>query len=103
MSARAGWDDRSRAKKGPAADEEYIAGVHADVLLLRVLAAALRRHVTNRSLQNLEQRLLHAFSGNVARDGHVLRFARDLVNFVNIDDAPLPPLYVVFGILNHPH
>ena len=75
------------------------ARVHADVFLLRMLAPALRRDVADRAFENFQQRLLHAFAGHVARDGHVFRLARDLVNLVNINDAALRALHVVIGIL----
>jgi hypothetical protein len=47
-------------------------GVDLDVLLLGVLAAALRRDVGDRALEHLEQGLLHALAGDVAGDGDVL-------------------------------
>ena len=64
-----------------------------------MLASALRRHVADRAFENFQQRLLHAFAGNVARDGHVLRLARDLVDLVNVNDAALRAFHVVIGVL----
>ncbi len=54
-----------------------------------VLASALRRNVGDGALKNLEERLLYAFSGDIAGNGGVLVFASDFVNLVNIDDALL--------------
>ncbi len=56
-------------------------------------------HAANGAFQNLQQRLLHAFAGDVARDGDVLGLARDLVNLVNVNDAALGALHVVIGVL----
>ena len=63
------------------------AGIDADVFLLRMLAAALRRNVADGAFENLQQRLLHAFAGNIARDRNVLRLAGDLVDLVDVNDA----------------
>ena len=81
------WMIFSRPTNAPPQMNKMSARVHADVFLLRMLASALRRHIANRAFQNFQQRLLHAFAGNVARDGDVLRLARDLVDFVNVNDA----------------
>ena len=55
--------------------------------LVRMLASALRRNVGDRAFEDLQQRLLHAFAGDVARDRRVLVLAADLVDFVDVDDA----------------
>ena len=68
--------------------------------LLGVLAAALRRDVGDRALQNLQQRLLHALAGYVACDGGVFALAGNLVDLVDIDDAALGLLDIVVGGLN---
>ena len=65
-----------------------------------MLAAALRRDVGDRALQNLQQRLLHALAGYVARDRAVFAPAGNLVDLVDIDDAALGLLDVVVGGLN---
>src|SRR5258705_4942581 len=62
-----------------------------------MLAAALRRHTRHRALENLEQRLLHTFARDVARNAGVFRLARDLVDLVDIADAPLGLGYVEIG------
>ena len=64
-----------------------------------MLAATLRRHLCNRALNQLEQRLLHAFARHIAGDGRVFRLARDLVDFINVDDAALRLLNVVVAFL----
>jgi hypothetical protein len=64
-------------------------GVDLDVLLLGVLAPALRRHVGDGALEHLEQRLLDALARHVARDRDVHHLAADLVDLVDVDDAAL--------------
>ena len=64
-----------------------------------MLAAALRRHGGNGAFHDLQQCLLHALARHVAGDRRIVRLARDLVDFVDIDDAALRPLDIVVGRL----
>src|SRR5205823_5479706 len=75
--------------EGAAADEEDVRRVDLEEFLMRMLASALRRDVGDRALQDLQQRLLDAFTRHVARDRGVLVLAADLVDFVDIDDPLL--------------
>ena len=54
-----------------------------------MLAPALRRDACLRPLDDLEQGLLDALSGDVSRDGEVLRLTGNLVYLVYVDDADL--------------
>ena len=83
-----------------AADEEDVGRVDAHALLLRVLAAALRRDVGDGAFDDLEERLLHPLARDVARDGDVFALARDLVDLVDVDDAALRLFDVVVGVLD---
>jgi len=62
-----------------------------------VLAPALRRHVGHRAFEHLQEGLLHAFAGDVAGDGDVLGGLADLVDLVDVDDAPLGGFEVEVG------
>ena len=70
-------------------------GVDLDELLVRVLPAALGRHVGHRTLHDLEQRLLHTLAGDVPRDGGIFALAGDLVDLVDIDDTALGQRHVI--------
>src|SRR6185503_8123124 len=96
---RAVEDDLLEAGEGAAADEENVRRVDLQEFLLGVLAAALRRDRSDRAFDELEQRLLHAFTGHVTRDRRVVRLARDLVDLVDVDDAGLRLLDVVVALL----
>src|SRR4029453_11158261 len=96
---RAIQNDLLEAREGTAADEQDVGRVDLQELLLRMLATALRRHRRDRAFDQLEQRLLHAFARNVARDRRVVRLARDLVDLVDVDDAGLRLLDVVVALL----
>jgi hypothetical protein len=85
--------------ESPAHDEQDVGRIDLEELLVRVLATALRRHVRHRPLENLEQRLLHAFARDVARDRRVLVLAADLVDLVDVDDPLLRLLDVAAGRL----
>ena len=54
-----------------------------------MLSSALRWNVGDGAFQNLQQRLLNAFTGNVAGDRWVLVLTADLVDLVDVDDASL--------------
>mmetsp|Transcript_14585 Transcript_14585/g.57375 ORF Transcript_14585/g.57375 Transcript_14585/m.57375 type:complete len:267 (+) Transcript_14585:635-1435(+) len=71
------------------ADEEDVGGVHLYEIAPRVFPPALLRDVDHGSLDHLQERLLHAFAGDVARDGEVLGLSRQLVDLVDVDDAAL--------------
>ena len=58
-------------------------------LLLRMLAASLRRNIHDASLEKLEHGLLHALSRHVTRNGRIVALAGYLVNLVNEHDSPL--------------
>src|ERR1700681_4804335 len=60
-----------------------------------MLAAALRRYRGDGALHDLEQCLLHALARHIAGDRGIFRLAADLVDFVDIDDAPLSALDIV--------
>ena len=97
LAADAPLDDLLEADERAAADEQDVGRVDLQELLLRVLAAALGRHVGDGALDDLQQRLLHALAGDVAGDGGVLALAGDLVDLVDVDDAALGALDVVVG------
>ena len=83
------FDHRVQTDKGAAADEEDIGGVDLHQFLLRMLAAALGRNRGHGPLDDLQQGLLHAFAGDIAGQRRAVGFAGDLVDLVDIDDAPL--------------
>src|ERR1700674_5267928 len=85
------------ASEGAATDEQDAGGVDLHEFLLRMLAAALRRHTRHRAFHDLEQRLLHALARYVAGDRGIVGFAGYLVDLVDIDDAALRALDVVLG------
>ena len=82
-------DGAFEADKSSAANEQDVGGIDRGEFLVRMLASTLRRHVGDRAFEDLQQRLLHAFTGNVAGDGGVLVLAANLVDLVDVDDAGL--------------
>src|ERR1700694_5415624 len=95
-------DDALQAVEDAAADEQDVGRVDLEELLVGMLAAALRWNVGDVALQDLEQRLLHAFSRHVTRDRRVVRLARDLVDLVDVDDPALSAADVEVGGLYQP-
>ncbi|CAB4869296.1 unannotated protein [freshwater metagenome] len=93
-------DDLLKTGKCPTADEQHVGGVDLEEFLVRVLAPALRGDRGNRSLEDLEEGLLHTLTGNVSRDRRVFALTGDLVDLVNVDDPGLGLLDVVVGGLD---
>ena len=100
--AEAALDDAFEADKGAPADEQDVAGIHADVFLLGMLAPALGRDAADGAFEDFQEGLLDAFAGDVAGDGDVFGLAGDLVNFVNINDATLGAFDIIIGVLEQP-
>src|SRR5207302_2238519 len=97
LATDASLDDLLETRERTAADEQDVRGLDLDEFLVRMLASALRGNRSDRSLENLQQRLLHALAGHVARDRGVLGLARDLVDLVDVNDSGLGALHVVVG------
>ena len=100
LLAVARLDELLQAGERTPHDEEDVRRVDLDELLVRVLAAPLRRHGGGRALEDLEEGLLHPLAGDVAGDRRVLALAGDLVDLVDVDDARLGLLDVVVGSLD---
>ena len=64
-----------------------------------MLAPALGRHRGDGAFDQLQQRLLHAFAGNIPRNGRIVGFARNLIDLVDIHDAGLCLFDVVIAFL----
>ena len=100
LLADAALDDLLETGERSTEDEQHVRGVDRDELLVRVLAATLRRHRGLRALEDLQQRLLHALARDVTCDRRVLALAGDLVDLVDVDDAGLGALGVEVGGLD---
>ena len=97
LGARAAGDEAVEANEGTTGDEKDVARINLNALLLGVFATARGRDVANRALEELEQSLLHAFAGNIARDGGGVGLTADLIDFVDEDDAALGAFDVHVG------
>src|SRR5437867_3208347 len=82
-----------------AANEEDFLGVDLNVFLVRVFAPALWRNVAGATLENLQKGLLNAFTGDIAGNAHVIGFAPNLVDLVDVNDADLGSFHIIIGIL----
>src|SRR6202162_2593571 len=65
-------DDLLQPVERAATDEQDVGGVDLDEIVVRVLAAALRRNVRHRALEDLEQCLLDALATDVAGDRRIV-------------------------------
>src|SRR5690606_20724226 len=87
------------ADERAATDEQDFFRVDLDVLLMWMFAPALRRHIANGALENFQQRLLDAFTRDIARNANVIGLAANLVDLIYINDSDLGALYVVVRVL----
>ena len=97
LVANALFNDVFEAGERAAENEQDVGGVDLDEFLVRVLASTLGRDRGRRAFQNLQQRLLNTFAGDIARDRRVLALTGDLVDLVDVDNACLRPLDVEVG------
>ena len=64
-----------------------------------MLSTPLRRYIDRRTLQNLQQGLLHTLARHITCDGGVVALAGNFIHLVNKDDASLGLLDLVVGCL----
>ena len=85
------------ADEGAADDEEDVLRVDLDRRRFGVLPLAARRELDDRAFEHLEERLLHALVSWIGGDRVVrARLSRDLVELVEVDDAVLRLLDILF-------
>ena len=75
LIALALFDDLRKTIKCATAYEEDILGIYLNKILIRMLSSTLRRNICNRTLENLEKRLLNALSGNISCYGAIFAFS----------------------------
>jgi len=92
-------NDLVKASKCAAANEQNVGRVHLQELLLRVLAAALRRNRGNSAFHDLQKRLLNALTRDITGDRRIVRLTADLVDLIDIDDAALRTFDIVVSRL----
>ena len=99
------FDNLVQTDECTAADEQDIARVDFDKFLVGMFPPTVRREPADRPLDNLEECLLHAFSRDIPRQGHILGLGGEFVTLVDPDDRPLRPLHIiprtVVGISNN--
>ena len=103
IAVKTGSNGALDAVEGTATDEQYVACVYLDELLLGVLASSLGRHIDIGALEKLQQSLLHTLAADVARNAGILALAGYLVNLVDEHYATLASLNVVVGSLQQAH
>ena len=89
-------DDFIQTRKSTAANEQDVGRIHLQEFLLRMLAPTLWRNGGHGAFHQLQQRLLNTLTGHVTCDGRIFRLACNFVDLIDVDDAALRPLHVVF-------
>ena len=96
-------DNLVQGFKGATANEQDVSRVHLHKRLFRMLTATLRRDRCNRTFQELQEALLHAFTAHVTRDGGVSGLPCNLIDFVDKDNAAFSLRHIVIGSLQKAH
>src|SRR3954452_20416038 len=99
LALEAVGDDLLESGECTTADEQDVGRVDLQELLLRMLAAALRRDRGGGAFHQLQKRLLHTLARDIARDRRIVRLAADLVDLVDVNDSALRLLDIVVGRL----
>src|SRR5450830_1625279 len=92
-------NDLCQAIKRTTTNKHDVGRVNLHEILVRMLAPALWRHRCHSAFDQLEQRLLHAFTGDITGNRWIVRFTRNLVDFIDIDNTSLCLLDFVIAIL----
>ncbi len=82
-------NDLFDADERSANDEQDVAGVQLNVLLLGMFTSALRWNIGNGAFEHLEQALLDTFTGDVTGDRNIAAGLADLVHLVDVQDSAL--------------
>ena len=95
-----GINDLIESVKGASHDKQDVRRVDLDELLLGMFAASLGRNRCIGPLDDLEERLLHAFAGDISCDGDVLALFRYFVNFIDVNNTELRSVDVIIRRLD---
>src|SRR5215213_5174628 len=99
LVAQSTFDNFFETDKRAAADEENVGRVDREEFLVWMFATTLRWNIRDRAFEDLQQRLLHAFTRHIASDRRVLILTTNLVYFINVDDSLLCAFDVAVGSL----
>ena len=64
-----------------------------------MFTSPLRRNIHHRTFQQLQQALLYTLSTYIARNGRVISFPGNFINFVNENDTPFRFLHIIVSYL----
>ena len=92
-------DNLVQAGKGATADKQNIAGIDLKELLLRVFTPTLWGYGSDGALDQFQQGLLDSLTGDVPGYRRIIRLARYLVYFINIDNTRLGLFHIIIAFL----
>ncbi len=93
-------DDLVQTNERTAADEENVAGIDLQHLLVRMLSSPLGRYGCIGSFDDFQKSLLNTLTTDIACDRRVLTLLGNLVDLIDEDDSVLSRLDVVVGVLD---
>ena len=99
LSSHAPLNDLLEAYKSAATDEQDISRIDLIELLVGMFSATLRGNIGDCSFENLQQRLLDAFSRNISRNRRIFILSRNLIYFIDVDNSLLSLFQITVGVL----
>ena len=85
--------------EGTTTDEQDVTGVNGNILLIRMLTATLGRNIYVRTLQQLQQALLHTFSTDITRNGRIICLTCYLIDLINKHNTTLCGFHIIISHL----
>jgi hypothetical protein len=84
-----------KAGKCTTGNEEDVGRVNLQEISAGILPSGILGDVDHVALNNLQQRVLNTFSGNVSADRYIAAAASDFIRLVNVNDSSLASLNVL--------
>ena len=101
--ADSAFDDFFQSLECSAANKKNIFCIDVDQALLRMLPSAFGRNSGDCSFQNFQERLLNAFTRNIARNGCTVAFTGNLIDLIDINDSAFRFFDIVIRVLQQVH
>ena len=81
------------------ADEQDVARIDGDILLVWMLTTTLGGHIDTGTFQQFQQALLHTFTADITRYRRIIRLTRYLIDLIDKHNTTLGCFHIIVGNL----